>query len=813
MSAGDHLGDPPPPVPPDPAEKLVPVPIQTITMAPGSDPTFSGSSGEAIDVYISKCKFFWAGRGLVDDELKEARAVTLRGGLTGAAAEYATTLDIDIQIDFDKLSTCLKDRFPFKKREVDQMDTINKVMGLKQGTKTFEAYCEEAVALKPLLGSDLESLLAQRWVNGLRNESAAAAIAMQQAAWAEADRDTPSGSAKKLNITRTIEYAKFYLGSAVQQPVAPVSDTDKIVAALKDLVIQQQAPARGRFDRADHIPRQQQPGGARALPSPGEENMVCFRCGKTGHRAFNCNETPLPHDEQAKIRAAAAARQAARFDSNLTRRDPPLSQTLGQPKKADEISAPSSSDASKQTAVHFADTSMSPVIDWNADVGDIPRVNAVSFEEAKQAMFQVYKVDDKTDMRSLISHVYAAGQIRQRPEWSSDQSNRAGPSNTQQSNTQQAGSEQPDAGPSKGKSTRPEPEQDKIPRMPGEPMMPKRSIRGLRGNRINIREYLNQAQTCMSLAQLCDISPAVRAEFAHQLQLRPEDKKRKPPKRHKKNKNREEDYPDRVQPEDTEMPEVNMVGIPSSSSSVHVFSVTSAENEHHDDAIVPLSKDAVELFYTRVAVAVNCTDNQFRVASLSRVLVDGGSSSNLVPKYLVDQLKIRTVPITGGQIEVADGHKSGISSLVWLQVTAGMESGSGRGVTRVVAAMVVDGEPSYQLLLGRHWMHTCDITGSYRLGTYTFVDDDGKTCPMLRTDAPQSAGAAIRRQQNLLSGPIHVQVDAARPVSLNTSSYDEDTEDSDDEDVDEDDVDGDLCALIREAEEEQYLADESESEN
>lgn len=36
---------------------------------------------------------------------------------------------------------------------------------MKQGTKSFEAYCEEALALKPMLGADLESLLAQRWVN------------------------------------------------------------------------------------------------------------------------------------------------------------------------------------------------------------------------------------------------------------------------------------------------------------------------------------------------------------------------------------------------------------------------------------------------------------------------------------------------------------------------------------------------------------------------------------------------------------------------------------------------------------------------
>ncbi|OOQ84980.1 hypothetical protein PEBR_30857 [Penicillium brasilianum] len=119
-------------------------------------------------------------------------------------------------MDFEILSNKLKERFPFRKREVDQMDTINKVMALKKGTKTFEAYCEEAIALKPLLGSDLESMLAQRWANGLRSEAAAAAIAMQQASWAEADRQLPTGAARNLNINRTIDYA-----SSIWAPLSP----------------------------------------------------------------------------------------------------------------------------------------------------------------------------------------------------------------------------------------------------------------------------------------------------------------------------------------------------------------------------------------------------------------------------------------------------------------------------------------------------------------------------------------------------------------------------------------------------------------
>jgi hypothetical protein len=62
---------------------------------------------------ILVCKFFWAGRGLKDEELFEARGTTLRGGLTGQAAEFAAGLDITEQLDFDNpLSNIITFCFP-----------------------------------------------------------------------------------------------------------------------------------------------------------------------------------------------------------------------------------------------------------------------------------------------------------------------------------------------------------------------------------------------------------------------------------------------------------------------------------------------------------------------------------------------------------------------------------------------------------------------------------------------------------------------------------------------------------------------------
>lgn len=49
-----------------------------------------------------------------------------------------------------------------------------------------------------------------------------------------------------------------------------------------------------------------------------------------------------------------------------------------------------------------------------------------------------------------------------------------------------------------------------------------------------------------------------------------------------------------------------MIEMPSANSTGPM--VERPSNEHHDDAIVPMDKDVVSLFYTRVVMAIICTD-------------------------------------------------------------------------------------------------------------------------------------------------------------------------------------------------------------
>lgn len=179
-------------------------------MASRTEPTFAGYPGENVHEYVMKCNLWCLSRGLDGDVLVEARNISLRRGLTGAAEEFAAGLEIRDQHNFYRLSTLLMERFPL----ADTVATIDRVMSLEQGSKSFDAYCEEALALKPLLSPDQEGLLSQRWAMGLRSKVVSIAI---QIHLTDAENRQPAGSnmATRVTIVQTIELARFMLGSAI----------------------------------------------------------------------------------------------------------------------------------------------------------------------------------------------------------------------------------------------------------------------------------------------------------------------------------------------------------------------------------------------------------------------------------------------------------------------------------------------------------------------------------------------------------------------------------------------------------------------
>lgn len=160
----------------------------------------------------------------------------------------------------------------------------------------------------------------------------------------------------------------------------------------------------------------------------------------------------------------------------------------------------------------------------------------------------------------------------------------------------------------------------------------------------------------LSLAELLDVAPAARVEFAKLMRLNPRDKGQKAPKRVR----------------------------------VHHLEQPGQRNEVHDDCFQPRDPGSTELFYTTADVQALTTDNKLRAVTCKAVLVDGGSEGNLVARYVVSALKASIVPVDI-RCRVATGHDFRLSAIVWLQLTI-------EGVSSIIAATVVDGDPGYSII-------------------------------------------------------------------------------------------------------------------
>lgn len=125
----------------------------------------------------------------------------------------------------------------------------------------------------------------------------------------------------------------------------------------------------------------------------------------------------------------------------------------------------------------------------------------------------------------------------------------------------------------------------------------------------------------------------------------------------------------------------------------------------------------MELFYTTADVQAMTTNNKLRAMTCKAVLVDRGSEGNLVARYIISALKARIIPVDI-RCWVATGHDFWLSAIVWLQLTI-------EGVTQIIAAIVIDGDLGYSILLGRHWMLSVGLLGNYKYRMYTIEGSDG----------------------------------------------------------------------------------------
>ena len=85
--------------------------------------------------------------------------------------------------------------------------------------------------------------------------------------------------------------------------------------------------------------------------------------------------------------------------------------------------------------------------------------------------------------------------------------------------------------------------------------------------------------------------------------------------------------------------------------------------------------------------------------SLGKILIDGGSVTNIMPFYLAKKLKLNLAPTMGLAIRTATAHVTRINWQCSLDITI-----AGVTATATVYCIPEPSGPSYTLLLGRRWL-------------------------------------------------------------------------------------------------------------
>lgn len=286
---------------------------------------------------------------------------------------------------------------------------------------------------------------------------------------------------------------------------------------------------------------------------------------------------------------------------------------------------------------------------------------------------------------------------------------------------------------------------------------------------MDMKGVLNDLKVNVSLAQLLDASPAVRAEAAKLMKLQVKEKGTKPAKRVRVSATQSAKPSRKQQLEPSSKPE----RIPIEASLFFAESVIEGLSEHGD----------------------------IRKAKARYTLIDCGSEGNLVPRHVVEALKAKTESVHHA-CEMASGQVVHMTATVCLIVSI-------MGISKTIHATVVEGEPGYTILLGRHWMYEAGVEGNYRLGKYWIDKGNGE-----RLEIPRSINL-----RHLGMGDADVKVSKVSVEELLSSS-------SEQEDIvvnyvdspSAEEIDKELLEVIHEAIEDsdlsqEYEADSESSEN
>lgn len=212
--------------------------------------------------------------------------------------------------------------------------------------------------------------------------------------------------------------------------------------------------------------------------------------------------------------------------------------------------------------------------------------------------------------------------------------------------------------------------------------IPVRLFSGDEGGRFNIREWMQKTNITLTVGQLLDRSPQIRAQLQHELGhpdrgLRGRKSKRVPSKRR--------------------------------TQSVTADLLSAVGRIAFKDQALPDTKTTY-LAYTTGTI---------KDVEVDRILVDDGSLGELVGPALVDRLGLRRCEVGRPMfLKMADDSSTPIKHYAMIPVVVG-------GILTVVQAYVTGQNQIYDLLLGRSWLIRNRATHEYGTDILTLRGTDG----------------------------------------------------------------------------------------
>ncbi|KAL8801351.1 MAG: hypothetical protein Q9182_004518 [Xanthomendoza sp. 2 TL-2023] len=709
---------------------------------------FRGSEGEDVELFIDLVtySFIKIEKTFTDaDAAKKAKTALLISNTGGDARIFVRDLPKETRNNWDQLVKELTQRFPVEENVNVQSEVMDALFNLKQNGRKDREYFEEVRRLARLLPKQIETDVGRKMLQGLDNRTVAQVVGALM-------------SNKKYTVEeviKSIEGATGYHGPTVAET--------------------EESRQKGEIPALD----------------PHQRAMVEAITGQTEMMKLlmaQLNQTRQSPQPSTSTYPTSGRPQGGQGGSGYGQ-EPDSASWRPQPAQSQPYSPMPPMPARITAAAHVEDQ-------WQPDVKlGTGREVIDDWEEADENSFQYAHTNQaEAWTRFDAEEVYAAGNKRTVDEAGLD-------SDTALDIRNQASPQK------KHKNT------GKTPRAKAPPRKP----RGMaEQSSWDAASFLRDTIVSLSMMQLVDIEPKARAALAESLRLEPAPNSKtalrkrniavresvasaeaytrspseRPQSRQPLNDLRQQPL-ERMQSEKTVR----------HAQSVSAMSAVAKGNKvAFDDEVeeVPVQKELSlrklkDNFYTQGVCQPNKNDP--KEFDLKMILVDGGSSLNLIPERMLKRLALTLVVDDSIIIKTADGRFNPLPGYTMIKLIIA-------GVPGIVQASIVPGNTSYNLLLGRPWLRKNKAIGFYEFDEYWIRDQMGIDHELPAVRSPQVIETPVvklsaKTQQHKSALPFDCQTIEDLEVSQNVDTDKlleliiRQADDADDEEESDDESDSD----------------------